>query len=165
MKPSKAITALAILLGTCLIAGAEGNPDKPGKPHHKGPPPPEMLKEFDKDGDGKLSEEERKAMREAMKERHKDKFKEFDKDGDGKLSEAEREAMKEARKAEWLKKYDTDGDGKLSEEERKAMPERPVRPAGPRDPNGKGRPGKPDGKGRDRKPAGEELEKPAPVAE
>jgi hypothetical protein len=157
MKPIKAITALAILLGTCLIAGAEGKPGKPGKPHPKGPPP-EMLKKFDKDGDGKLSEDERKAMREAIQERHKDKFKEFDKDGDGKLSKEEKEAMKAARKAEWLKKYDTDGDGKLSDEERKAMPERP---AGPGNPNAKGRPGKPDGKGRDFKRDGKNLKKPA----
>lgn len=159
MKTIKALTALTILLGTCLIAGAEGKPDKPQR---KGPPP-EMLKKFDKDGDGTLSKEEKDAMREAMKEHHKDRAKEFDKDGDGKLSEAEREAMKEARKGEWLKKFDTDGDGKLSDEERKAMPERPVRPAGPRDPNGKGHPGKPEGKGkgRDLKPDGEPLEKPA----
>jgi uncharacterized membrane protein len=145
----KLITPLCILLGTCLIAGAQGNPDKPGKPHRKGPPPPEMLKKFDKDGDGKLSDEERKAMREAMQERNKEKFKKFDKDGDGKLSDEERKAMREAHKAEWIKKFDKDGDGKLSEEERKAIPrrpERPVRPAGPKDPNAKGRDFKPKGR-------------------
>jgi hypothetical protein len=154
MKTIKALTALTILLGTCLIAGAEGKPDKP---HRKGPPP-EMLKKFDKDGDGTLSKEEKDAMREAMKELHKDKAKEFDKDGDGKLSEAEREAMKEARKAEFLKKFDTDGDGKLSDEERKAMPERPH---GPKGPKGKG----PEGKRRDGKPSDEPSEKPAPAVE
>jgi EF hand len=159
MKP---ITTLCILLSSCLIAGAEGKPDKP---HHKGPPP-EILKKFDKDGDGTLSQAEKDAMREAMKELHKDKFKEFDKDGDGKLSEEEREAMKEARKAEWLKKYDTDGDGKLSEEERKAMPERPHGPRG-KGPGGEDHPGKRDGKGkgRDMKPAGEPLEKPTTEVE
>ena len=154
----KLISPLCILLGTCLIAGAQGNPDKPGKPHRKGPPPPEILKEFDKDGDGKLSEDEHKAMRDAMQERYKDKWKEFDKDGDGKLSDQEKEAMKEARKAMWMKKFDKDGDGVLSDEERKAMPERPVRPAGPRDPNLKGR-------GRDLERAGKKLGTPeAPPA-
>ena len=187
----KLITPLCILLGTCLIAGAQGNPDKPGKPHRKGPPPPEVIKEFDKDGDGKLSEEERKAMRGAMEQRNKEKFKEFDKDGDGKLSEEERKAMgpmnkekfkefdkdgdgklseeeqkamREARKAMWMKKFDKDGDGKLSDEERKAMPERPnrpVRPAGPRDPRD------PTVRGREFNRAGQKLEipeaPPAPV--
>lgn len=64
---------------------------------------PEMLKEFDKDGDGQLSDEERQAMRpragggpggapgfdrEAM-------MKQFDKNGDGELDDTERAAMRE----------------------------------------------------------------------
>ena len=52
-----------------------------------------MLKEHDKDGDGKLSDEERKAAHEA---RHERMVKEFDKDGDGKLSDEEREKMRES---------------------------------------------------------------------
>ncbi|MDD2599603.1 MAG: EF-hand domain-containing protein [Kiritimatiellae bacterium] len=50
-----------------------------------------MLKKFDKDGDGKLSDEERKAMmdeRKAMMEK-------FDADGDGKLNEEERAKLME----------------------------------------------------------------------
>ena len=43
-----------------------------------------MLKEHDKDGDGKLSDEERKAAHDAQ--RMSKMVKEFDKDGDGKLS-------------------------------------------------------------------------------
>ena len=70
----------------------------------QGPPPPELVKKFDKDGDGKLSEDERKAMREAM------------------------QAKMEERHKEMLEKYDADKDGKLSEEERK----RPWRAARPR---------------------------------
>ena len=99
--------------------GMEGG--KPGRPPRRGVPRPEgqmmrpdrgeMLKKFDKDGDGQLSEEEREAMREARK---------------GEM---------EARRAEMLKKYDKDGDGKLSMEEREAMredmPPRGMRPPRP----------------------------------
>ena len=59
---------------------------------------------FDKDGDGKLSDEERKAMMEEMQKRRpnvgpqfQEMMKKFDKDGDGKLSDEERKAMREAR--------------------------------------------------------------------
>lgn len=47
-------------------------------------PDPAVLKAFDKDGDGKLSKEERGAFRDARKA--------FDKDGDGSLSPKERKA-------------------------------------------------------------------------
>ena len=46
-----------------------------------------MFKMFDKDGDGKLNEDERKAVGQA---REAEMLKRFDKDGDGKLSEEER---------------------------------------------------------------------------
>lgn len=55
------------------------------------------LKEFDADGDGTLSEDERAQMREAMQKRRQE------------------------RRTEMLKKFDADGDGKLSPEERKEM--------------------------------------------
>ena len=101
-------------------------------PEMGGPDRQEMLKKFDKDGDGKLSPEERQAMREARKAefeaRHAEMLKKFDTDGDGQLSETERQAMREARKAEMLKKFDKDGDGKLSDEEKAAMPKPPQRP-------------------------------------
>lgn len=92
----------------------------------------DALKEFDKDGDGKLNDDERKAMMDARKalgeKMRKDREKEFDKNGDGKLDEAEKTAMMAAQTArmEQFKKarekqFDKDGDGKLSDEERKAM--------------------------------------------
>ena len=97
----------------------------------------QALKEFDKDGDGKLSDDERKAMMEArktmMEKLMKEREKEFDKDGDGKLNDEERKAMLEKVRQrrpegashfqEILKKYDKDGDGKLNNEERKAAME------------------------------------------
>jgi len=83
----------------------------------------EMIAKFDKDGDGKLNEEETKAAREAAM------MKRFDKDGDGKLNDQEKAAAdaykkeSEARHAEMTKKFDKDGDGKLNDEETKAMRE------------------------------------------
>jgi hypothetical protein len=59
MKTTTLMT-LGAMIGTCLIASAQDGPKRP--PRHQGPPPPEILEKFDKDGDGKLSPEERKAM-------------------------------------------------------------------------------------------------------
>lgn len=158
MKP---ITTLTILLGTCLIAGAEGRPDRAGgsggpvRPDNRVrpmDPSPEMLKKFDADGDGKLSEAERAKMRETIEQQHKEKLKQFDTDGDGQLSEAERAKMREAYQGEWLKKFDADGDGKLSEEERRAMPKPPNGPHGPHD-KGPGERRRPEGGGSAPRPA------------
>ena len=73
-------------------AGGEG---KKGDHHH--PTKEEILKKFDKDGDGKLNDEEKAAAKAAGKAAHE---------------------------AEMLKKFDKDGDGKLSDEEKAAMPKR-----------------------------------------
>ncbi len=142
MKTTTLMT-LGAMIGTCLIASAQDGPKRP--PRHQGPPPPEILEKFDKDGDGKLSPEERQAAREAHKamaeERRKEMLEKFDADKDGKLSPEERTKMQEERKAEMLKKFDKDGDGKLSPEERKAMPRPPGGPKGPKGPGGKKGPG------------------------
>lgn len=66
-----------------------------------------MTRQFDKDGDGQLNEEEQQAMREAMRQRFAAQggppgfdrealTKQFDKDGDGQLNEEEQQAMREA---------------------------------------------------------------------
>ena len=65
--------------------------------------PAATLEKFDKDGDGKLNDEEMAAAKKAQsgkRERVKksDVIKEFDKDGDGKLNEAEKAAAKAAAK-------------------------------------------------------------------
>ncbi|MEP3655361.1 MAG: EF-hand domain-containing protein [Litorimonas sp.] len=83
----------------------------------------------DTNGDGFLSEEERKAHREAGREDRKDKrFAALDTNGDGLLSKAEmdargekRKARKEERRAKVLEKFDTNLDGELSEAERTVM--------------------------------------------
>lgn len=102
----------------------------------------EVIKKFDKDGDGKLNEDEQKEARKSMQEefakRREEMTKKFDKDGDGKLNDEEREAARKefggrgpggrgpggpggASREELLKKFDTDKDGKLSETEREAL--------------------------------------------
>ena len=107
----------------------EGGKNAAFLPPRQRPPHEAVLKKFDKDGDGKLSPEERKEMHAARKIEFE---KQFDKDGDGKLSKDERQAMREAHKAEVEKRkaeyekrfqaqFDKDGDGKLNAEETKAL--------------------------------------------
>jgi Ca2+-binding EF-hand superfamily protein len=74
----------------------------------------EMKAQFDTDGDGKLSKQEKKAMRESVRAQVLEKF---DADGDGELSEEERGAAKLARSEKIIAKFDTDGDNKLSAQE------------------------------------------------
>lgn len=102
---------------------------------------PELLKRFDKNGDGRIDEQERAAAREqmargggprpgpAMREQI---MKRFDHNGDGQLDEAERAEMEQAReefmqkraeagaalREEALKRFDKNGDGRLDEQER-----------------------------------------------
>lgn len=61
-----------------------------------------MIKRFDKDGDGELSRDEKRAAHAAMEaEEAKEKaqwIERFDKDGDGKISREEKEAASQARK-------------------------------------------------------------------
>jgi Ca2+-binding EF-hand superfamily protein len=126
---TKQLFIIATSIGLFGVAHAEEG--KPQRPERK--MPPEMLKKFDKDGDGKLNEEERaaaKAAREEMMKAHKaEMLKKFDKDGDGKLSAEEEAAMKEERKKMMMERFDKDKDGVLSDEEkaemRKAMMDRP----------------------------------------
>ena len=78
----------------------------------RGTPPfddEEILRRFDKDGDGKLSEEERQAAREAMRDSRRarppfereEMLKQFDKDGDGELNDEERRTMRETMRERW----------------------------------------------------------------
>jgi HlyD family secretion protein len=93
------------------VAGGDRKGDSPRKRGNFNPE--EMLKQFDKDGDGKLDDTEREAMRTAMAARfgggpgndrtnsrprlsQEELLKRFDKDGDGKLNEDELAAMRES---------------------------------------------------------------------
>ncbi len=156
MKATKLIT-LGALMGAFSVASAEE-----AKPRER-QVPAGLMEKFDTNKDGKLSEEERKAMREGMQElREKmraEMLKKYDKDGDGELSEEERKTMKdemEAKRKALVEKYDTNKNGKLDPEEAKA-----AREAGEEIPMmlGRGGPG-----GKAKKPSGDAAEtNPAPV--
>jgi len=83
-----------------------------------------MIKKYDVDGDGKLSDSERATMRAdfaakraAMKQKMLDKY---DLNKDGKLDPAERKLMREQKLETRFKKLDANGDGVVSFEEFKA---------------------------------------------
>ena len=152
MKSLHNMIAVAVLLSTASIANAQAPEGGEKKPEHR-QMPPEVIAKFDKDGDGKLNDEEKAAAKAAfeakMEERKKEAIAKFDKDGDGKLNEEERKAAREAagdrpdgakmeeHKKEAIAKFDKDGDGKLNEEERKAAREAMGgRPGGPKRPGG-----------------------------
>lgn len=174
MKATKLIT-LGVLIGTCSFAAAQ-DAKPPQRPQRQ--MPPEMLKKFDTDGDGKLSESEMTAMQAEMKamreKREAELIAKYDKDGDGKLSPEERQAVRadmEAKRKALIEKYDANKNGKLDPEEvktaREAGEELPMmdRRGGQ---GGRGGPGAPGGRqgGRGGKPPGDApAPAPAPAAE
>jgi len=101
MKAISTLLALAVLACLPLAASAQ---DGAKKRHGK---KEALLKKFDKDGDGKLSKEERAAAKEFKDKRRGEEgrggklrgkiLRRFDKDGDHKLNETEREALKKFR--------------------------------------------------------------------
>jgi Ca2+-binding EF-hand superfamily protein len=119
---TKSLMTLAALLGACTFATAQEQPPKQPRPQRQ--IPAELLKKYDADHDGKLSDSEREAMRADMKaaneKRQAEMLKKYDKDNDGKLSDEERKAMREdmqARRKALLEKYDANKDGKLDPSE------------------------------------------------
>lgn len=135
----------------CCLTNPVWSEDAPPGDQGRGPFFERMMKEFDKDSDGKLNEEERATavrLTEQFLGRLRERgnagqeftkaFKQFDKDGDGKLNDEERAAAMKAREGfgkkgppvaadldnppEFvLKRFDKDGDGKLNEEEKAAV--------------------------------------------
>ncbi|HYC71071.1 MAG TPA: hypothetical protein VEB66_07695 [Opitutaceae bacterium] len=99
-------------------------------------PGAELMKRFDRNGDGKLDEAERAALRGEVAKMDAKRpdgalrgeiLARFDRDGDGRLNEAERAEFEQARAAllkqgasgarmrnRAIKEFDRDGDGKLS---------------------------------------------------
>ncbi|RYD23304.1 MAG: hypothetical protein EOP88_04645 [Verrucomicrobiaceae bacterium] len=157
MKTTTLLTAV-VLASTAAFASAQD--EKPKREPRQ--IPAEVLKKYDKDGDGKLSEDERKALQSDRKAEQEKILKKYDKDGDGKLSEEERKALRadaEAKHKALLEKYDADKDGKLSESERKtavdAGEEIPFFRGGRGGRGGPGGGGRGEGKGADAAPAGE----------
>jgi Ca2+-binding EF-hand superfamily protein len=97
------------------VAAAPAEPDaEQHRDGRRGPPDPaQLVKRFDKNGDGKLELSE-------LPE-HMQKFmSKADTNGDGVLTVDELKAGAEKMRAERLAKLDTDHDGKVSPEERKA---------------------------------------------
>ena len=96
--------------GNPQVAVAEPQESGEGRaPAFQMPNREEMMKQYDKDGDGELNTEEQQAMRTAMQAlfakagrqagprlSQEEMIKRFDKDGDGKLDEAETAAMRQA---------------------------------------------------------------------
>ena len=134
------LTAAGVIAGLFLLSPVSLRADDPPKsaqenekPAHRkatGKAREEMLKKYDKNGDGKLDADERKVMEDALKAKQAERLKKLDKNGDGKVDEAERKSARETasqrakdNRAEILKKFDKNGDGKLDAEERKAMRE------------------------------------------
>jgi Ca2+-binding EF-hand superfamily protein len=97
---------------------------------------PEQIKEYDQDGDGKLSREERRKAWQAFAEKRREEIRKamlekYDADGDGELSQEEREKqrtdlrkrMQDRMEQALAKRFDEDGDGVLSEDEAARMEE------------------------------------------
>ncbi len=98
------------------------------------------LKKYDKNGDGRLNEAEREAMRrDRAKQRSggersgrgagnfffpPEVVKRYDKDGDGRLNEEEAQAARDGMRKQWedvQRKYDANGNGRLEPEEMEAL--------------------------------------------
>ena len=91
-------------------------PGQPGQGRGRGPSEEqraEMLKRYDKDGDGQLNDEERREARTAQIE----EWRKANPEAAARFDE--RRAEEEKRRADFIKKYDTDGDGELSDTERR----------------------------------------------
>ena len=114
------VVALTMLVGAVADAAPGQGKAKGARPQGKGNGQmhAEILKRFDKDGDGKLNDTERAAAKKAHEERggrpgqpgggdgkmREEILKRFDKDGDGKLNEEERAAAKKAHEERGNKK-------------------------------------------------------------
>ena len=134
MKTTK-MMILGALIGTCTFAAAQE--EKPARPEGGGrgmrQPSPEMLKEFDKDGDGKLSDQE-KLMAQAAWQRLRGRssgpvygpgygFPQANANAGG-IAAANAAAAGngggegKAKVSALVKRFDKDGDGKLNDEEK-----------------------------------------------
>ncbi len=110
MKTSLVLTlALSLTAFVAVAADGEKKPTPATPPPAGAPKLPEALKKYDKNGDGKLDEDERKTF---QKERQAELMKKYDTNNDGKLDEKERQVLIEDRKKEreeLIKKRQSEG--------------------------------------------------------
>jgi len=106
---------LGLGLGSLLVQAAEGEPKpKPARAL------PDSVKKYDKNGDGKLDQDEIAALR---KDRQEEMLKKYDKNGDGKLDEAESKV-----RAEELRKGRDEAIAKRQAEQKKPEPKPEPKP-------------------------------------
>jgi Ca2+-binding EF-hand superfamily protein len=117
MKPNKILLVTALVLSTSALAFSAPAKGKPSGP----PVPPEILAKYDTDGDGKLSETEKAAMKADLEAKRQALIAKYDTNGDGVLDATERAAAEAAIQAERLAAQkakfvtlDTDTSGGLS---------------------------------------------------
>lgn len=96
------IVTMLIGLMTPALSRAEEQSGE-AKEHKKGPNK-EMLKKYDTNKDGVISEEEEIAMKAAREAEKAEMLKKYDADGNGELSKEEKMKMREDRKKEWADK-------------------------------------------------------------
>lgn len=114
----KKYTTILAAAAFCIPFAAQAEGEKPAGDDAKKKDRKEMMiKKFDKDGDGKLSKEEKAAMQTERKAI----LAKYDTDKDGKLSKDERTGAMDTWKKEMNAKYDTNKDGELQAEEKKAL--------------------------------------------
>ena len=115
MKPIQTL-AVGIALSFAVIATVSA------KPKHDGDGPPrcmpakhkKAIAKYDKDGDGKLDRDERRAMDDA---RHATAVAKYDKDGDGELSKKERKELHYDKMVEHFEELDSDRNAEISRTE------------------------------------------------
>jgi Ca2+-binding EF-hand superfamily protein len=105
--------ALLAALATTAAAGLAA-----AEPGHHGPRKGELMKKYDANGDGKLDEHERQALRaerKSFREQHrKEMITRYDRNRDGKLDDAERKVLIDEKTAARFARIDTDRNGQIS---------------------------------------------------
>lgn len=102
-----------VFVGSSALFAEEEEDSCSQHSYDKGGPPKGVIEEFDKDGDGKLSDEEKEAFREAHKQKM---LKEFDTNGDGELSQEEHRTMRQKMmQKRWGEKKRHHGEGERKE--------------------------------------------------
>jgi hypothetical protein len=129
--------ALAAIVGLACASAAPEKED--GRKHRGHPGIKQLIEKFDKDGDGKLNAEERKAAGEARKAEF---LKKFDKDGDGKISPEEKKAIAEEMKKRFGDRRRPRPEGGKRPEGRKPRPQHD-KPEGRRPHRGHDKPKRP----------------------